>query len=309
MPVNPQSTFWWNDWENDLALKACSLQAQGLWMRMLCIAAKADPYGYVLIEGRTPSLGALANVVGRPEAEVTPLIEELERNGVFSRDTKQRIFSRRLVRDAKRSAEARKHGKKGGNPNLRKTKENSEGVKGGPNPGANPNSSTLSTSQHTHPPDAYASGPPGGQAVVRHGDDLFASDEPKPARAGRKTALAPEWKPTHGDRTHALQQGLDDATITALGEQFRDHHLAKRSTMADWAAAWRTWVRNHISWHGTGPWPRDGGGRSGQNRAGDGGIVAAGRALIDLARRGEPRDSADGLEGRATGLRVVGGRS
>lgn len=30
--------------------------------------------------------------------------------------------------------------------------------------------------------------------------------------------------------------------------QFRDHHQAKGSTMSDWPAAWRTWMRNAQKW-------------------------------------------------------------
>ena len=47
------------------------------------------------------------------------LLAELELNGVFSRDRRGRIYSRRMVRDAKRSEEGRKHGRLGGNPSLR----------------------------------------------------------------------------------------------------------------------------------------------------------------------------------------------
>lgn len=31
-------------------------------------------------------------------------------------------------------------------------------------------------------------------------------------------------------------------------DQFRDHHTAKGSTMRDWEAAWRTWMRNSQQW-------------------------------------------------------------
>ena len=40
-----------------------------------------------------------------------------------------------------------------------------------------------------------------------------------------------------------MQAGLDaDAEIA----KFRDHHAAKGSLMADWDAAWRTWVGNAV---------------------------------------------------------------
>jgi hypothetical protein len=110
--------FFWSDWESDPALRLCSLAAQGLWMRMLCIAAAHDPIGYVAVAGRGLDKTSLARMTGCLELEATSLLGELERNGVFSRDRHGRIFSRRMVNDAKKSAIARKNGKFGGNPSL-----------------------------------------------------------------------------------------------------------------------------------------------------------------------------------------------
>ena len=137
-PNNPSSTFYWKDWENDEALRVSSLAAQGLWMRLLCIAAKAEPYGYVVINGNPIGVSGVARLSGATESEAGDLLAELERNGVFSKDRKGRIFSRRLVREKKRREKAVENGKEGGNPALlassRKAKENSNQV----NPEVNP---------------------------------------------------------------------------------------------------------------------------------------------------------------------------
>jgi hypothetical protein len=60
-------------------------------------------------------------------------------------------------------------------------------------------------------------------------------------------------------RTRAMQRSWPDLTLSdewreygllhgvvpdTEFESFRDHHLAKGSTFADWTAAWRTWCRN-----------------------------------------------------------------
>ena len=124
MVANPWDKFFWNDWENDPGLKLCSLAAQGLWMRMLCICAKAEPKGYLLVAGRPLSPADVASLVGKTEAEVEALMSELSLAGVFSRDRKQRIYNRRMVKATQKSAIARENGKKGGNPNLSKTKRN-----------------------------------------------------------------------------------------------------------------------------------------------------------------------------------------
>lgn len=121
MAGNPWSKFFWQDWESDQALKLCSLAAQGLWMRMLCIAAAHDPIGYVAVAGKPLNETDLARLTGASESEVATLLGELAGNDVFSRDRTGRIYSRRLIRDAKRSANARKNGKLGGNPTLGKS--------------------------------------------------------------------------------------------------------------------------------------------------------------------------------------------
>ena len=104
----PWSKFYWSDWESDNALRQCSLAAQGLWMRMLCICARADTRGYLAIAGVPLDVDALATAVSRPETELAPLMAELEHWGVFSRDRKGRIYSRRMLRDDRRSKTGRK---------------------------------------------------------------------------------------------------------------------------------------------------------------------------------------------------------
>jgi hypothetical protein len=117
--MNRPATLWfWKDWESDVALKDCSLAAQGLWMRMLCIAAQHDPTGYVSIGSVGLSAERIARIVGAGVQETERLIGELSLNGVFSRDRNGTIYNRRMVRDAKKAKVAQKNGKLGGNPIL-----------------------------------------------------------------------------------------------------------------------------------------------------------------------------------------------
>jgi hypothetical protein len=132
------SKFYWSDWESDPAVRLCSFAAQGFWMRMLCIAAAHDPIGYVAVAGKGLDETSLARLTGCQESEVTSLLGELERNGVFSRDRHNRIYSRRMVSDAKKAAIARKNGKNGGNPTLSKDKGNSASDKGRDKPEVKP---------------------------------------------------------------------------------------------------------------------------------------------------------------------------
>lgn len=114
------SKFYWSDHCSDPRLAMCSLAARGLWVHMQGLAAQAEPFGHVLVNGRAPENHELARLVGAPQDQVEAALAELEANGVFSRDSDGRIYSRRMVRDAAKSAEMVRRGKGGGNPQLLK---------------------------------------------------------------------------------------------------------------------------------------------------------------------------------------------
>jgi hypothetical protein len=95
--------FYWSDWADDPALALCSLAAQGLWMRLLCIAAQGSPYGHVTVNGKAPSMDDLAKLI-RPKPKPTTigrLIAELEHRGVVERDACGCLVSRRMESDGK----------------------------------------------------------------------------------------------------------------------------------------------------------------------------------------------------------------
>jgi hypothetical protein len=95
--------FFWSDWADDPALALCSLAAQGLWMRLLCIAAQGTPYGHVNINGKPPSMDDLAKLI-RPKPRPTyveRLVAELERYGVVERDETGCLVSRRMEADGR----------------------------------------------------------------------------------------------------------------------------------------------------------------------------------------------------------------
>ncbi|RWG79271.1 hypothetical protein [Mesorhizobium sp.] len=73
------SKFFWSDWESDPNLRLCSLAAQGLWMRMLCIAAAHEPVGYVAIAGKGLDDAALARLAGCAEKELGMLLPSSSR--------------------------------------------------------------------------------------------------------------------------------------------------------------------------------------------------------------------------------------
>lgn len=124
MAEMPWSKFFWSDWESDQGLRLCSLAAQGLWMRMLCVCARHEPKGYLSINGNPLKVDAIARLAGVAETEAETLMAELELNGVFSRNRAGCIYSRRMVKDEKRSQEGRKHKKRGIKEVTEKQQEN-----------------------------------------------------------------------------------------------------------------------------------------------------------------------------------------
>jgi hypothetical protein len=122
----PYSKFFWSDWDADPALRMVSMAAQGFWMRMLCIASNSDPIGYVMLNGRGLDEDDLAHLTGQDKRKVKGWVKELEEAGVFSRDERGVIYSRRMTRDFLQLEQARQWGQTGGNPALKKGAGNSQ---------------------------------------------------------------------------------------------------------------------------------------------------------------------------------------
>lgn len=84
-------------------------------------------------------------------------------------------------------------------------------------------------------------------------DAIAADAAPKPAKkapkAKARTSLSEEWKLGDSDRQYALSEGVPASRLEREAQRFRDHHISKGSLMADWSAAWRTWVGNYLKWN------------------------------------------------------------
>lgn len=112
------SKFIWADWLLDQALRRCSPEARGLWLDMLALSVRSEPVG-VLADGDTPLTAAdIARAAGVRKDRAARVIAELETNGVFSRDDRGRIFSRRIVREHLARQRNKANGSCGGNPQL-----------------------------------------------------------------------------------------------------------------------------------------------------------------------------------------------
>lgn len=142
MSKNPWLKFYPLDWRGDPKLRMCSMASRGLWVELLALMHEATPYGHLLISGKSPTDTQIAVLAGAPLDQVTALLGELESQGVFSRTRDGVIYSRRMIRDEKKSAMARKNGGKGGNPSLSNDK--------GKSPEVNPTDNTQDKPQKPH---------------------------------------------------------------------------------------------------------------------------------------------------------------
>lgn len=244
--------FFWSDWDTDPALRLCSFGAQGLWMRMLCIAAAHDQIGYVAVAGRGLNETSIARMTGGSESEVRDLLGELDQNGVFSRDRQGRIYSRRMINDAKRAAIAKKNGKQGGNPSLSKDTTNSTSD----NPQDNGGLKTQEPEaiiQKEKPPTPLEGG----------AEDLGSKRRPR--KALPDAFPTPELIEEQQQKARELGADID---LSTEADRFRNWAIGKDAKFVEWSAAWRNWAGKAIGWapkaqgftprsaEPTDPWPK-----------------------------------------------------
>lgn len=115
----PWMKWYGADWRADPRLRMCSLAARGLWIELLGFMHEADPYGHLVINGRSPLVDDIAALVGAPTKVVKAALAELERHGVPSFTDADVMFSRRMVRDKAKAEADRANGRGGGNPRLK----------------------------------------------------------------------------------------------------------------------------------------------------------------------------------------------
>lgn len=274
------SKFFWSDCQAEPTLRRCSLAARGLWLDILCLAAQAEPVGFLVQDGKPLGIGQLARNAGAPEDDVAALLAELEREGVFSRDRRGRIYSRRLVREAKLRASGQKTGKRGGNPSLCKATKISptdNGVRG--DAGATPVGPISQKPESIFQKPAAKSQTPAGRAVGLLPFSKERKVTPLLARAAAAMgvdasvlARRPAWDGLPAMMLELVEQGCDAErhvwpTMRRLSERlsepptspayFREAILEACLTQTA-AIAWvppETWADRLRAMNETGGWP------------------------------------------------------
>jgi len=114
----PAFMFYPADWLTD-PVAGCSLESQGLWLRMMILMHSSERYGYLSTNGVPTHPALVAQRCGTNLGHYTTLLAELDRAGVPRRTEEGIIFSKRMVDDEKKRLMYRRNGKKGGNPILK----------------------------------------------------------------------------------------------------------------------------------------------------------------------------------------------
>lgn len=113
----PYLQFFPGDWLRD-PVSGCSLEAQGLWLRMMFLMHDSERYGYLQTNGSPTPPGSIARRCGCTPAQYDALYLELSEAGVPSVTPSGVIFSRRMVRDTEVRAQNAER--------VRKVRENKE---------------------------------------------------------------------------------------------------------------------------------------------------------------------------------------
>ena len=71
----------------------------------------------------------------------------------------------------------------------------------------------------------------------------------RPSKNGRRGRIPDDFTLDDKMREYAAKKGIRNGRVAEVFEQFRNHHSARGTVMADWPAAWRTWVGNEIRFH------------------------------------------------------------
>lgn len=222
---NPSVRFFFNDWERDQCLRLCSLAAQGLWMRLLCIAARHKPMGYVAINGRALTAREIGRLVGLSEVEVTPLLDELKENGVYSVDRHKRIYNRRMVKATK------------SHENGKRSEVGSDLVN---------DPSVVCTIPATHRKQKRK-GNLGGQIPSGIVDLCGEVDSYKKESKKKGALLSSDWQPKPKHFELAISLGRDERFVTICAANMRDWCEANAhrdvARKISWDAAFSMWLR------------------------------------------------------------------
>ncbi len=201
----PAIQFYPGDWLRDPGVRACSLQARGLWIEMLCLMHDGSPYGHLTINGRSIDTRTLSRLVGAEMKRTSASLKELETNGVFSRTKDGIIYSRRMVKDAYLRAIRAKAGSEGGKATTIKVQNLLKQM-------------PEQKAKQTPPPSSSSSDVKGLQPKPLSRKTGVKHQTPAREAGGLRLGLAPDSERQPEQHIHVPEPGNDDLTQDPIAE-------------------------------------------------------------------------------------------
>jgi hypothetical protein len=100
----PAFQFYPGDWYRD-GICGCSMEAQGLWLRLMMIMHDSDDYGHLSHKGKAIPESNLARRCGTELGEFKSIMKELDECSIIIRNENGVIYSKRMVSDDKKRSQ------------------------------------------------------------------------------------------------------------------------------------------------------------------------------------------------------------
>jgi hypothetical protein len=247
MARSPYFPFYPGDWlRNDVS--GCSLEAQGLWLRMMIVMHDAQVYGQLILNNEPMPMSFLAKKCGISPRKLGVLLAELDQAGVINRKENGVIYSGRMERDERerqqnRARQKEHYDKTHGKPNgdITETSRLSNAKPNAKPNGASSSSYSISDKKEVREESAANAAPP---------------PEPKPKRG---TRLPETFMLTSEMRTWAQTKrpGVDvEEETTKFCNHFRSV-AGRTGTKLDWNLTWQNWILNARGTNGNGIPPKN----------------------------------------------------
>lgn len=104
-------------WLSDPKLKLIGATAKGLWIDIICMCHISEKYGFLTINGTKLDQKGLKKILNWSKSD-SKKFQILLDYDILKVDPDGFFYCRKLIKDRQLQEEARKNGKKGGNPNL-----------------------------------------------------------------------------------------------------------------------------------------------------------------------------------------------
>lgn len=244
MKGSPSIQFYPSDWLRDPGLRACSLQARGLWIDMMSFMHEGYPYGHLKLAEKDILPPILARMVGADLVVVEQCLVELEGAGVFSRTPSGTIFSRRMVKDqALREKRAQYGHLSSTNPSVPRKKDTFKDTLPPslpPSLGGSPSSSSSSSSSPSLKKEKIAIPPSAVELAFEEFWERYPKRNGK--RIGKPVALAKFKKLSTEDRCLVLKavKNYASSQMVLNGIGIKDAQRWLRNGKDD--EPWRDWT-------------------------------------------------------------------